>query len=779
MKRTTLLSAFLACGLLGTGTPLLAQSVAAVTPSARDWVAGKATVELLGRDDVESSKYQEYRDIPKGLTMPVFSLQGSKNDKAFALFGENISRTDQRYRGSAAVGWIGVAFDYNQIPHNMGNNGQSILTNSAPGVWSMSSTLRGAIQTAIDTKMPTTTRTYQFWQDVFAPTIASASVVDVTGLRGRGNYEVDLGGKLPFDLKMTYMRDVRSGARGSSGSQMLGGVALMVEVAEPLNEVTQDAGFKFALNRSWGNVHAGFNHNWYDNRQETNMVDNPYRATDRLYTGAVGSTVPPLGGAATIRFVGPPDNAANTGSVGALIKLPKQTRITADVVSGQWTQNAQLYPYTNNTAILTPAGLRADSLTALQVQSANGKINSQTVNVGLSTRPVDRLGLRVRYRTYDMDNQTAAFVRTGNAGSNPDRNWSVAPAPTAEAPFGWPTASPYGSTSKRFDVQGSYDLKPVTIEGAYRNTQLERTYREATKGTESGASIAAIVRGNDMLLFRGVFDKANRTASGYDPAHSIGLQADESERDTTRVGIDLELMPNDQVGFLLAYGRRNNDYPNRPNRVSGVANTSNGLLSASYDTYTAEIDLTPSARVDLSAYYTYEKNLQSTRVGAAATGGYPAASAQVSFDGSDKTNTFGVNANLVLVPESYASGVGKWTATVDARRQKLDGLVEIASDPNGSFALARLAYGGIQNINDYDDTELMNASVELDYTAAESWDVAFGYAYEKYDLKDAYSDGTVVDPGDSGRADRAVYFLKANDNPYKVNVVYVKLKYRF
>jgi hypothetical protein len=702
------------------------------------------------------------------MTMPLFSVQGNQKDKSFALFGENISQTDQRYTGNANLGWLGVAFDYNQIPHNMGNNGHSIMANTAPGVWSMSSTLRGSLGTTIDTTLPTTARTYPFYANLFAPTIAAAGLVDLTGLRGRGHYEVDLGGKLPFELKMTYLRDVRSGTRGAGGGITYSGIGgVVVEVPEPLNEVTQDAGFTFALNRSWGNAHAGFNHNWYDNRQETLIIDNPYRPSDLLYTAT-----PLLGGPAVGRFIGPPDNAANTGSFGALIKLAKQTRITADVVIGQWTQNAQLYPYTSNSTILTASGARADSLAALQVQSANGKINSQTVNVGLSTRPVDKLGLRVRYRTYDMDNQTPTFVRNGSVGSNTDRQWTAVAASAAD-PLGWATANPYGSKSKRFDAQASYDLKPVTIEGTYRNTQLERTYREATKGTESGGSIAAIIRSGDLLLVRGLFDKVNRTASGYDATTTLGLQADESERNTTRASVDLELTPSDKVGFVLAYARRNNDYPNRPDRVTGVANTSNGLLSASYDSYTAEVDLTPSARADFSAYYTYEKNLQSTRVGAAATGGYPAASAQVSFDGSDKTNTFGITGNFVLVPESFASGVGKWTANLNVRRQKLDGLMAIASDPKGSFALARLAYGGIQNITDYDDTELTNASVELDYTAAESWNMILGYGYEKYDFADAYSDGTDVFPASGG------FYLKANSGPYKANAVYVKLKYRF
>ncbi len=46
-------------------------------------------------------------------------------------------------------------------------------------------------------------------------------------------------------------------------------------------------------------------------------------------------------------------------------------------------------------------------------------------------------------------------------------------------------------------------------------------------------------------------------------------------------------------------------------------------------------------------------------------------------------------------------------------------------------------------------------------------------AYEKYDFKDAYSDGTEVFPAVGG------FYLKANDGPYTAGAVYVKLNYRF
>ena len=762
MKRATLLIVPLACGLVATSIPSFAQAPVAQTPAVQapaapssDWFSGGTTLLLLGRDDISSSKFQEYREVPKGPSMPVFALQGSQKGKNFALFGQNVSRTDQRYSGRASVGYLGVKFDYNQIPHNMGNDGVSIMNNTAPGVWSMSTTLRQALLTAIQAT-PTAGRTWDFYSALYAPTIAAANHIDLVDLRKRGFMELDFGQDLPLSLALTYKREVKTGTRGPGGGYVRGFVDNVVQIPEGLDEVVQDLGFKAAFNRNWGNVHAAFGHNWYIDRVGTTIVDNPLQPFDQVFVAAAGTT-PATGGGAQARFVNPPSNSANTGSFGALFKFKRQTRIGADVVMSKWTQNAQLYPYTINSTVLTGSGAQANSLSALQFQHLDGKIDTTTLNFSFTSRPVDRLGVRMRYRSYEMDNKTPAIPRVGYVSL--DRTWTAGTFDTL--PLGFATAAPFGSKTRRLDVSANYDFNVLTLEAGYRYSTIDRTYREATEGAESGASISAIVRQKNWLLFRAMFDDGKRTASGYDATASLGLQADESERDSTNAGINVELTPSDKVAFVLAYLRRNDEYPNRPNLVPGVANTANGLLKAKYDTYTAEADLTPGARTNLSLYYTYEKNLSRTRIGATL------ASNILTFDGSDKTNTFGINANVVLVPD-------RWTFNLDARSQKLDGLMDVIGDPNGSFALARASIGGIKDITDYGDTELTTVTARFEYHPATALTFATGYAYEKYVYLDAFSQGLLVYP-QVGTG----FYLKADDRSYKANVVFANMTYRF
>jgi hypothetical protein len=120
----------------------------------------------------------------------------------------------------------------------------------------------------------------------------------------------------------------------------------------------------------------------------------------------------------------------------------------------------------------------------------------------------------------------------------------------------------------------------------------------------------------------------------------------------------------------------------------------------------------------------------------------------------------------VLVPD-------KWEFNLNAQDQKLDGLVAIAGDPGGSFALARAAYGGIQNITGYDDTKVTSIGAQLRYTVAKNWDLNGGYNYQKYTFANDYTSGNEVFPATGG------FYLKANNGNYKVNVFYLRMNYRF
>jgi hypothetical protein len=749
-------TALLAMGLL------VASSFAAAQDAPASTSGGQVTIGALGVNNITSSKFTEYRDVPKGMSIPYANLFSKTTSLDFYLDAHNVRQTDQRYTGWFKTSAFGLSFDYNQTPHNMGNNGRTILSELSEGVWGMSEALRLYHQNTI-VATPTSGRTVLFYDALLGPTFAAASSIDISGVRKRGTAELDLGGKLPIDLTFTYMRELKTGYRGAGGGGVYSTLSSVIDVPEPLNEITQDIGVRAAYNFKAGNVYAGFMRNLYNNRAETLTIDNPFQAFDAPYASSVG-------GASRARWTNAPDNEASTGHAGFLLKFAKQTRLGGRVALATWTQNAAFHPYTINSALLTSTGARADSLSTLQQPSFDGKINTTTLNLTFTSRPVTGLGLRAQFRSYDLTNKTNRFIITGDAGGTPDRTWSVV-TPSADAPYGHATANVYDTKTTRFNAAASYDIGALTLEGQVRTAKLERTSREAETGKDNGFAFTALFHANEWLGVRGTYDQAKRTAEG----HTVyGFQMDEAERETTRTGIDIEVTPISSVEVSFAYFRRDVQYTNRPNRVQvtggvpvagaqPIPGTPSGLLEAKYDSYTGEIHVTPNERVELGAYYTYEKdattNQWSTTTGANLNN-------LLNYAGTDETNTFGVNAAVQLVPE-------KWTFSFNAMRQKVDGLMDVTANPTGAFSTARATVGGPQDITDWDDTKLTTIAAQLDYAMAKAWTLSAGYMYEKYDFADAFTSGDLLMP------QSILIFMKANDRAYDANVVYAKLNYRF
>lgn len=747
--------------LLAMGLALVSLPAAAQQPSPPS-TGGQMVFGLLGVDNVGSAKFQEYRQVPKGASVPYANLFTKKDSFEFHLDAFKVWQDDQRYSGWLKGGWVGLSFDYNQTPHNQGFSGRSIFSESAPGVWTMSTTLREALQNAV-VATPSTARTYGFYSSLLAPTFASTNLVDISGLRKRAQVEAEFAGQQPFGLTLTYMRELKAGYNGVGGGNIRGTVNPSYEVAAPLDQLNQDFGVGADYEFRGGRVYASFNRNLYDNRAEALTIDNPFQAFDALVVGGVG-------GPARDRIIGAPDNEASTGRAGFYLRFARQTRIGGFVSLARWTQDAPFYPYTANTAVLTPSGTSAASLAALPRTSYHGRIDTTLWNLTFSSRPVRNLGLRAQFRSHDRNDKSGRWVSTGDM-SVPHQNWNTV-TPSAEAPYGRRTANPYDTKTKRFTAAASYDLGGLTVEGEILAADIERAFREATSGSDQGYAISATYRASDWLRLRAKYHDVSRTAEGET---FFGFSADEAERDTTSTSFQVDLSPSSNLDLTFSLGKRNIDFPNRPNRMAAtpgapeIPGTPSGLLEAKFDTYSIDIGFTPNERASLGGYYTYDKD-RTVNQWATLTG--VSLNNLLRYAGSNRGHTFGAHLLLHVVPDT-------WTLTLDAVRQKVDGLMDITAREQGSFytpgrtTLIPPGAGGAADITDWDDTELTTFVAQLDHTLAKTWTLSVGYLYESYAFRDAFSATDLLMP-------QAVYiFLKANNGPYTANIGYGRLTYRF
>ena len=349
---------------------------------------------------------------------------------------------------------------------------------------------------------------------------------------------------------------------------------------------------------------------------------------------------------------------------------------------------------------------------------------------------------------------------------------------------------PYSYKSDRFDATLGYRFGNLALEGGFKHTRMERTFRETENTKENGVSVSASLHTSDWLIFRGSYEKAKRDFEHLEidrsehasfagaasvtnllavspttlqtngqplcaPGTVCNLRYDQAKKDSERIGAHVALSPNDKVTVSAGYLRTNDDYKE----------SAFGLLSAKFDSLSVDVDFTANENANLYAYYTYEK-LADFQVGRQ-SGGTPSNNPIDNWTSTvdDKTNSVGAGANFVLVPD-------KWFLNLSGQFQKVDGNNALFSAPGSAPSLARVGIGGVQSIPLYDDMKIATVSAEAKYQFSTDWAVSLGGWFEDYEFKDVATNGlTNYLP--------ASFFLAANDGDYTAKVGYVRFTYRF
>ena len=756
--------------------PAPVQSAEPAAPMVEDWRSNTVSFGAQQTDsDTISSKFMEYRDVPNGVIAPWFRFQGRKGGLLYDFLGENVKQTDQLFRMRLREVKWGLEGDYNRIPHNFGNDGRTILEETGPGVWEVSDTIQNAFQTTLAASARTS-RTYSDILALVSPSLAAGNRVDVKLTRERGNLAFIAKPSDPVEFRVTYSRERRTGSRAASGTAF--GFGNVVELPEPVHYLTQDFGAEGQYEGTWGILRAGVHVNQFSNRIQSLTFDNPFRITDSTdgsaYTAPGSGSV---GGPVFGRMSLPPDNEAFIANASVMFKMKHRTRLSADASLGQWKQNESPFlAYTTNTAIVDP--LRASDAGTLPASRLDGKADITSFNLFFTSQPVNDLSLSARYRSYEMDNKTPRLSFPGYVRF--DGVWEDIPR----------ISVPYGYKNDQFDATIGYRFGDLSLQAGLKHIKMERTFRETEDTKETGASIAAVLHTSDWLVFRGSYEKASRDFDGLDieqsehasyqdagtpvnllatepntlqtngqplcPAGRVcNLRYDQSNKDVERIGAQASLSPSDKVTFSVGYLRTEDDYKE----------SLFGLISAKFDTFSVDLDITASENANLYAFYAYEKldNFQVGRQSGATV-------SNNSIDDwtstvADKTNSGGVGANFTLVPD-------KWFLNLQGSYQKVNGNNAIFTNPLGAAGRARANVGGTQDIALFDDTEIGTFSAEAKYQFAPDWALSVGGWVEDYKVDDAQSTGvTNYIP--------ASFFLAANDADYTAKVAYVRVTYHW
>lgn len=705
--------------------------------------------------DTDSSKFEEYRDVPSGVVIPYLRLFGDGAWK-FNLVAENVLRQDGRYRLFVERDPVRIKIDYNRIPHRFGNDGRTLLEETRPGLLEMSDTLQRAHQTAIEQQFAANRNgvNFNFLNNLVSPSLQAANTVDLALLRERGTAQVDLYPGRPFSIRLNYFQEKRTGNRAAGTSFGFGNV---VESPEPIDYRTEEFGASAEYDQSWGLIRGAVRYNTFKNPINTLTFDNPFRVTDATDPSAY--TAPgsgSIGGAARGRIDLSADNEALTGALGFQVRLPANSRFTADISASRWTQDDRFMPFSTNSAITTPVVVT--DINSLPERSLDGEINVVSQSYFFSSRPIPKLGFTARYRIYDLNNDTQRIEFPGYVRF--DAVWEDIPR----------ISVPYEYKINRGDATVSYDFGPLDLEGGYRYLKWNRKFRNVHETTEDTFIVAANLRVLGWAQLRASYETGKRDRSEYDVDSDRFSHAeeeplailpalrrfDQAERDIDRFFGLLQLTPMGDLTLSVSYLFSEEDYSREP--VVDASGLRYGLVDSKSESLTAEADYSPSDRWSLYGFYTREKisNFLRGRQSGATPSTDPLADWTADMD--DKVDSFGGGATVSLVPE-------KLDFRASTRYQRVNGMNDLDSPPGGTPDLAF-------SIAKFDDTKIWNVAAEFEYHLPGLWTLALGGWLEDYEVSDSATSGlTNYVPGS--------FFLAANDSDYQAKVAYLRASYRW
>lgn len=715
----------------------------------------KVSAALQGFDvDTNSSKFEEYRDVPEGIAGPDFRIFNRSDSVRILATGERIGEDDRRFDLSVEHRAIAVEAFFDQIPHRLGNDAKSVLTRTANDAWTINDLAQQSLQAAIAARRAQSPASvnFAFLNTLVQPLLATPYVYDLGYDRLRAGLALQLFPEGSLDTRVTYIHEKRDGTRPAGTSFGFGNV---VETGEPIEYVSEEAGVSLELPLARGLVRGGVVMNQFTNRLQSYIFDNPFRATDSTDANAYqapGSAS--INGPAFGRMSLAPDSDQLIVTVGGVYKLPAHSRITADVAWSQLSSDDSLIPFTTNTAILTPGGVAATDPAALPVRTFAGEINTLRTTLSFNSRPVAGLGLNARLRYYDLDNESDR-VRFEEGYVRFDSVWEDIPRITV----------PYGWTNTRLDLYGTYDVGMATLEAGFRHDGMERTFRETEETRENIFHLATDLRPFSWAVLRASYEFGEREFDHYDgaeaehqsfldPGPATNLPAlrryDQAARDTSRIVSMLQVTPLDALALSANYVRYLDDYSDE---------STHGLLTWRNNSLTLEADYTPGARWNVFAYFTHDELSSFQRGRQSAGTPNPDPADDWTAHHIDKANTYGLGTNVSFIPDRLA-------LRVSGSLQKVSGYNNLESPPGGSIV------GVAMDIPSIDDTSFLSLAAELTYAATSAWHFAFGAWHEDYEIFDLLSTGTRTYMP-------ASFFLAPNDTDYRGSVLYVRTTWQF
>jgi len=513
----------------------------------------------------DEARFQRYRDLRGGVYANNLLVGRRTADWTIEAQAWNAGYRDQRYQlDFQRVGRLSASFLWDQIPLFISRDTRTLYTQTAPGVFRLEDSMQQEIQAG--------TRTLRNFED-------QAVRFDLRTLRSIGQADVRLAVDRSSDITLQIRNTTREGAIPFGGTF---GFNNAVELPIPVDWRHTELQSAFEWGNQAGMLRVGWDGSTFDNNIESVTWDNPLR-----YGPDIAGT-PSQG-----RMSSWPSNTLTYLHGTGAVSLPGRSRLTGYVALGQGRSNADLLPFTINTAIAP---------VPLSRPTAEAKNQMTIAQVTFASRPARLLSFNAKYRYADVDVQTPVFERPGGAVAY-DASFNASAGP-----------SEYRSVKRMtLDADAAFQVIPSTsLKVGFSHLASDYTHRIFEKTAENVFRVSLDTTGNSPFMLRGVYEDRRREGDGFE-AEALaevgelpGMRHyDVADRDRRRFTLIANGTAGSMLGLTASAGVGRDEYPNSPN----------GLQSFDSDQYSAGFTITPDDRYNLTASYGWEKyrSLQRSR----------------------------------------------------------------------------------------------------------------------------------------------------------------------
>ncbi len=681
--------------------------------------------------DAKSSKFFEYRDVPRGFTFGVFNVNIENGNRYFNFNFTNLKQRDGRYNlNFGEYGKLDLNFLWDKTPHRFSFDGKTLYVGREEGgvyYYTLSDQIQLDAQNA-----PTITDT----RKLISSFLTGAQEKGLELIRNKGVLDIKFTPSVPLTLRINAQRETRNGTRPFGASF---GFNHVVEVPEPIDYKTSNVNFNAEYSKKWGTVVAGFNYSNFDNNLQTLIWDNPFRLTDNPKGSYINGDSSAFG-----RMALSPDNSANQFYFKGSIKPLKNARINVSISFGTFTQDEKLLPYTINTVLTS---YDSGALNPPR-DTAKAEADIASIDLSLNTKIIENLCFNAGYSSYDFKNKTEELHLPGYTRF--DQSWVSA---VSVEPYSFKREKYYGELTYNF-------LKKAFLKLGLTSSSIERELGHEDEGKSDETAYHASIDSNltDWLLFRISYLSSSREWSLDDvkkiyPTFNF-KRYHEATRDREGLNLLVSFSPIANLDLSASYMQGKDDY----------TKSEYGLRNQDFTNYSFDLSYILKKGSSLYVFYSNEvyKGVQRSRQSGATY------SIDVRDDWSaelkDTIDSYGAGINAVLKKN-------KLNFDLSYIYSKADGTSFLDSPP-GRTAGPDLAVNFKKKI---DTTTLQSIRAKLLWKLQPRVTMAIGYWYEQYGLEDITRNDLKVDMLLTGMA----MYLGALEPGYKYHTGFVKLIYSF